>query len=72
LLSNSATMSAAISSGNLLLNWPVAAAGFSVQARSSLASGSWVTLTNAAILAGSNWQVSLPASSGAQFFRLWR
>jgi len=72
LLSNSAALSAAIGSGNLLLSWPVAAAGFSVQARSSLASGNWVTLTNAAALAGNNWQVSLPASSAAQFFRLWR
>jgi hypothetical protein len=55
-----------------VLNWPVAAAGFSVQARSSLGSGGWTTLTNAPTLVGSAWQVTVPATGTAQFYRIWR
>jgi hypothetical protein len=65
-----ATLAATLVSGNVVLNWPVAAAGFAVQAKSDL-TGNWNTLTNAPALAGSNWQVTVPAS-GAQFFRLWK
>lgn len=72
LLSTSATVTAASSGGNIVLSWPVAAAGFSVQARSSFSSGTWTTLTNAPNLAGSVWQVSIPAATAAQYYRLWR
>jgi Concanavalin A-like lectin/glucanases superfamily len=72
LLSTSATLSAATSGGNTVLAWPVAAAGFSVQARPVVGSGSWTTLTNAPTLVGNNWQVTVPASGSAQFFRLWK
>ncbi|HEV2208889.1 MAG TPA: LamG-like jellyroll fold domain-containing protein [Verrucomicrobiae bacterium] len=67
-----APLTATVTGGNLVLSWPVAAAGFSVQARSSLGAGSWVTLTNAPTLNGASWQVSIPASGAAQFVRLWR
>jgi hypothetical protein len=72
LLSTSATLSIAHSGANVVLRWPVAAAGFSVQARASLTTGSWVTLTNAPTLNGSNWEVTLPAAGTTQFVRLWR
>jgi hypothetical protein len=72
LLSTSASLTVTNSSGNLLLSWPVAAAGFSVQSKSSLTSGTWKTLTNVPALSGSKWQVSLPVSGSSQFFRLWR
>jgi hypothetical protein len=73
-LSTSASLSAALSSGNVVLSWPVASAGFSVQASSSLTSPNWVTLTNAPTLVGNtSWQTIVPAgSSGVRFFRLWR
>jgi hypothetical protein len=72
LLSSGATLQAASAGGNIVLSWPVGAAGFSLQARSSLSGGSWTTLTNAPALVGSSWQISVPASSSPQFYRLWR
>lgn len=64
-------LSAAVGGGNVTLKWPAAAAGFTVQANNNLATGSWTVVTNAPSLVGSDWQLSLPASS-ANFFRLWR
>ena len=72
LLATNATMTTAMSGSNLILSWPVASAGFSVQSRTSLSAGSWQTLTNAPTLVGGNWQVTLPLSGSSQFFRLWR
>ncbi len=56
--------------GNILLYWPQAAAGFSVRAKDNLSSGSWDEVTNTPVLVGSEWQLTLPASSTAKFFRL--
>jgi hypothetical protein len=72
LLSMNAPMTVTKGAGNVVLSWPVAAAGFSVQSRTNLTSGSWVTLTNAPALSGTSWQLSLPSTGSAQFFRLWR
>jgi hypothetical protein len=68
------TVSATVShsGNNVVLSWPVAAAGFSVLAKPTLTSGSWTAVTNAPTLVGSNWQVTVPTSNSAQFFRLWR
>jgi hypothetical protein len=73
LLSTSASVKATLSGHNLVLSWPVASAGFSVQSKASLLGGNWVTLTNApTLVSNTTWQVTIPASSGAQFIRLWR
>jgi hypothetical protein len=72
LLTTTVNVSASRSGANVVLRWPAAAAGFSVQARSSFSSGSWNTLTNVPGLNGSNWQVTVPTTGGPQFFRLWR
>lgn len=59
--------------GNGLISWPLTAAGFSLQSSSNLMSGSWITLTNLPVVVGNtNWQVIVPASSGQEFYRLWR
>ena len=72
-LSTTASLKVIQSSGNLVLNWPLANAGFSVQTSSNLTSANWLTLTNTPALSSSNtWQISVPVSGGAQFFRLWR
>ena len=72
-LSTTASLSAIRSSGNVVLNWPLANAGFSVQTSTNLTNPNWITLTNVPSLSSSNtWQISVPASGGAQFFRLWR
>lgn len=72
-LSTTASLNATHSNGSVVLGWPLASAGFSVQVSSNLTAPNWVTLTNAPSLsAGTNWQVAVPAGSGAQFFRLLR
>ena len=72
-LSNTASLSAIQSSGRIVLNWPLANAGFSVQVSSNLSNPNWITLTNVPSVTSSNtWQVSVPVSGGMQFFRLWR
>jgi hypothetical protein len=72
-LSTTASLSVVQSSGSLLLNWPLANAGFSVQTSTNLSSPNWTTLTNVPSVSSSNtWQTTVPVSGGAQFFRLWR
>ena len=72
-LSTSASLHVTSSSGTIILSWPLANAGFSVQTSSSLSIPNWVTLTNTPALNGNtNWQISIPMTGGQQFFRLWR
>jgi hypothetical protein len=73
LLSTAApTLAAAVSGGNVTLRWPLAAAGFVVQASESLAQGSWTPLTTAPVVVGSEWQLTVPSNVGARYFRLWK
>ena len=58
------------SGGNLTLSWPLAAAGFTVESRADLASGSWSPITAVPQIIGNQWQVTLPIPSAAEFFRL--
>ena len=69
-LTTSARMSVAQSGGNLVLSWPLAAAGFTLQSSSSL-TGAW-TPVPAPQIVGSSWQVTVPKSGSAQFYRLSR
>ncbi len=64
-------LSAVQSSGNLVLSWPVAAAGFVLKSSSSL-TGPWIPATVMQTIVGNVWQVSVPVSGSgsAQFFRL--
>jgi hypothetical protein len=73
-LSTNATLSASVSNGNIVLSWPVANAGFAVQAKSSLSRNVlWTTLTNAPILVGNQWQLTVPHAAGTdQYFQLIR
>lgn len=72
-LSTVAPLKVTAAGGNVLLSWPVAAAGFAVEASANLSGpNNWVTLTNAPSLVGSNWQLSLPTSGTARFLRLIR
>jgi hypothetical protein len=67
-----ASLKASINGGNIILSWPLANAGFSVQSKPSLSSPTWSTLTNAPTVVGNQWEVTVPNGGGAQFFRLWR
>jgi hypothetical protein len=71
LLTTNAPMTITRSPGSITISWPVAAGGFSVQSEPAL-NGSWSTLSTTPTLAGNQWQVTVPTSGSAQFFRLVR
>jgi endoglucanase len=61
--------------GNVILSWPLANAGFTVQARTNLVSGNWENLISPAPqIVGDQWRMTLPvaADNVPQFFRLSR
>ena len=71
LLADSATLSVSRSGNNLVITWPLASAGFSLQSRSSLISGSWQAVTTTPqLVSNTYWQVTVPITGTAQFFRL--
>lgn len=70
-LSANPTIKATHSGANIVLSWPASDFNFAVQSRTNLFSGTgWTTLTNVPALVGINWQVSLPSTSAAKFFKL--
>lgn len=59
----------------MVLNWPLAAAGFTLQSRTDLASGNWVNVASPAPqIIGGLWQVAIPVSSATNsiFYRLMK
>ncbi|MEY4386671.1 MAG: hypothetical protein RLY20_1954 [Verrucomicrobiota bacterium] len=56
--------------GQITLNWPVSSPGFSLESRSNLSAGSWVTMVDVAITNGESQSVTLLATNAQQFFRL--
>ena len=57
--------------GNFTFSWPVASAGFTLQASTNLAPGSWVTVASPAPqIVDTNYLFTLPATNPMQFFRL--
>jgi hypothetical protein len=72
-LSTTAKLSASQAGGNTVLSWPLANAGFAVQSASTLINPNWVILTNTPVLVGNTtWQVTVPLTGTAKFFRLSR
>ena len=64
-------IAAAMTGTNLKLSWPAAYAGFALQYRTNLVLGNWVTNGSPQPqIVGTNYQVTLPASDAAEFFRL--
>jgi alpha-L-arabinofuranosidase len=64
------TMSATVSSENLSLSWPLASPDFTLLSSTNLASGTWMLVSPSPQIIGSQWQVTVPVSGNAQFFRL--
>ena len=65
------TLSISMTSSNFVrLNWPTNNVGFTLLQNSNLLSTSWVVVTNAASVIGTNNQVTLPNSNGDRFFIL--
>jgi glucuronoarabinoxylan endo-1,4-beta-xylanase len=58
---------------NLIVSWPLASAGFTLQSRTNLVVGDWVNAASPPPqIAGGRWQTTLPqpAGTGAMFYRL--
>jgi alpha-L-arabinofuranosidase len=66
----SPTISGSLVAGNLMLSWPLASAGFTLTSRTNLASGTWAQAFLTPQIVGSQWQVTVPVTGNAQFFRL--
>lgn len=65
------TIVMAMTGTSLTMSWPVASAGFTLQSCTNLMSGNWVTVsTPVPQIIGTNYQIALPATNAAQFFRL--
>ncbi|HEU6448986.1 MAG TPA: alpha-L-arabinofuranosidase C-terminal domain-containing protein [Verrucomicrobiae bacterium] len=56
--------------GNLRISWPLNAAGFYVLSTTNLASGNWIYTELTPQIAGGEWQVAVPVTNAAQFYRL--
>ena len=71
LSSTNPVMSATTAGGSLVLSWPLANAGFTLMSRTNLVSGAWMPVTSPTpqITAG-QWQITIPFSQGAQYYRL--
>jgi hypothetical protein len=66
----SPTLHVTSSGGNVVLTWPLASAGFTLQSRSSLSTGAWAPVPLGPQIVGANWQVIVPSSGSMQFYRL--
>jgi hypothetical protein len=62
-----------ISGGNLTISWPTYGAHFTLQSSSTLGpSASWSTVGTATTQNGTNYQVTVPITGSAQFYRMLR
>jgi hypothetical protein len=69
----SPAVSAAVSGANVVISWPTYGAHFTLQSSPALGSGaSWADVAVPAVQVGATYQVTLPHSGTAQFFRLHR
>lgn len=55
--------------GKVVVSWPVALTGFTLESRSSLSSGNWTAMSGAVVV-GDQQALTLTAPPGNQFFRL--
>jgi len=64
------TLTAVVSNGLLVLSWPMAATGFTLESSPSLEPSSWAPFATDPQAAGTNYEVTLPTSDPQRFFRL--
>lgn len=65
------TLAISLTTGSVLLSWPVSAEGFGLVSRTNLTAGAWESVTDEPSLNGDRKEVLLPANTPAQrFFRL--
>lgn len=63
---------APLASQQLVLSWPTNMTGWELQSGSQVHSTNWTEVTNAPIIIGTNFSVSITPSESQQFFRLER
>jgi alpha-L-arabinofuranosidase len=67
----SPTIGVSAAGGNLMLSWPLASAGFTLLSRTNLTPGNWTPVSSPVPqIVGSEWQVTVPVSGSAQYYRL--
>ncbi len=65
------SLSATLSGSNLIVKWPTSSALVNLLTSPSLGSGAvWTPVSAALTVSGGNYQVTIPATGSAQFFRL--
>lgn len=55
---------------NAVISWPGVILGYTLQANSNLRTTNWVNVTNAPVVTNGTYQVTVPARSGDEFYRL--
>ena len=71
LLSNTATLSAFSSPGGLTLVWPIVNGGFTLESSPVLgANAVWTAVPGTKTVVGTNYELTVPGTSAAAFFRL--
>jgi hypothetical protein len=63
------TLTITKSGNNVVISWPTTA-GYVLQTTANLSSNTWTGVTQTPVINGANSQVTLPAGTGIQFFRL--
>ena len=64
-------LSAAASGHNVVLSWPTNAVGYNLTSRGIVSgTGAWSAVTTTPVVSGANYQVTLPATNSALFFKL--
>jgi hypothetical protein len=65
-------LAADIHGGNIVVSWPVTAAGYSLQSTTNLTSPIWSSVTNTPTLSGMRQYVTNSVSGTSCFYRLKR
>jgi len=69
--SKNVSLAASLAGGNLKVTWPTNSALVNLMSSPTLGSGaSWSAVIDPLVVAGTNYQMTIPATGGIQFFRL--
>jgi hypothetical protein len=58
------------SGSNFVFTWPSTVLGFALQTTTNLVAGPWTTVGPSAVLQSNQWQLTLPMTNAAGFYRL--
>ena len=65
------TIQISAANGSAGISWPQSTGSFTLQQSANML-GAWIAVTNSPVISGPDWQVTVPASSPAMFYRLFR